>query len=79
MEDRELEKPGFGHPESDAPFCADLPTSPRGDIGTVLVTGASGYIGGRLVPELLGRGYRVRAMVRALGYDLFAEAEPDGC
>lgn len=30
----------------------------------VLVTGASGYIGGRLVPELLTRGYRVRAMVR---------------
>jgi len=31
----------------------------------VLVTGASGYIGGRLVPELLARGYRVRVMVRA--------------
>jgi uncharacterized protein YbjT (DUF2867 family) len=29
------------------------------------VTGASGYIGGRLVPELLARGYRVRVMVRA--------------
>ncbi len=54
----------IGHPESDTPFCADLPTSPRRDIGTVLVTGASGYIGGRLVPELMLRGYRVRAMVR---------------
>ncbi|HSR10754.1 MAG TPA: NAD(P)H-binding protein, partial [Thermodesulfobacteriota bacterium] len=31
----------------------------------ILVTGASGYIGGRLVPELLARGYRVRVMVRA--------------
>ncbi|MDI6808065.1 MAG: SDR family oxidoreductase [Candidatus Eisenbacteria bacterium] len=31
----------------------------------MLVTGASGYIGGRLVPELLARGYRVRVMVRA--------------
>ncbi len=28
------------------------------------MTGAAGYIGGRLVPELLTRGYRVRAMVR---------------
>ncbi len=27
--------------------------------------GPSGYIGGRLVPELLARGYQVRAMVRA--------------
>ncbi|MFC0625816.1 SDR family oxidoreductase [Kribbella deserti] len=30
----------------------------------VLVTGVTGYIGGRLVPELLERGYRVRAMAR---------------
>ncbi|MDY6999238.1 MAG: NAD(P)H-binding protein [Actinomycetota bacterium] len=29
-----------------------------------LVTGATGYIGGRLVPELLERGHRVRAMAR---------------
>jgi uncharacterized protein YbjT (DUF2867 family) len=29
-----------------------------------LVTGATGYIGGRLVPELLDAGYRVRVMVR---------------
>ncbi|MBA2446094.1 MAG: SDR family oxidoreductase [Nocardioidaceae bacterium] len=29
-----------------------------------LVTGATGYIGGRLVPELLGAGYRVRVMAR---------------
>jgi uncharacterized protein YbjT (DUF2867 family) len=31
---------------------------------TVLVTGATGYIGGRLVPRLLDAGYRVRAMAR---------------
>ncbi|HUT25416.1 MAG TPA: SDR family oxidoreductase [Sumerlaeia bacterium] len=43
----------------------DLPTRPRPEVGRVLVTGASGYIGGRLVPELLARGYRVRVMVRA--------------
>src|SRR5215210_1460274 len=30
-----------------------------------LVTGATGYIGGRLVPELLQRGYRVRVMTRS--------------
>ncbi|XRQ12283.1 SDR family oxidoreductase [Actinomadura welshii] len=30
-----------------------------------LVTGAGGYIGGRLVPELLDAGYRVRCMARS--------------
>lgn len=30
----------------------------------VLVTGATGYIGGRLVPRLLEMGYRVRCLVR---------------
>ncbi|MFC7988087.1 SDR family oxidoreductase [Streptomyces pilosus] len=30
-----------------------------------LVTGASGYIGGRLVPELLEAGHRVRCLVRS--------------
>ena len=30
-----------------------------------LVTGASGYIGGRLVPELLAAGHEVRCMVRS--------------
>ena len=30
-----------------------------------LVTGATGYIGGRLVPRLLDAGFRVRCMVRS--------------
>lgn len=30
----------------------------------VLVTGATGYVGGRLVPRLLAAGYRVRCLVR---------------
>ena len=33
---------------------------------TVLVTGASGYLGGRLVPQLLAAGIRVRCMVREI-------------
>ena len=32
----------------------------------VLVTGSTGYIGGRLVPRLLAAGYRVRAAARSL-------------
>ena len=30
----------------------------------ILVTGATGYVGGRLIPALLDKGYRVRAMGR---------------
>ena len=39
---------------------AGVPTGSR----LVLVTGATGYIGGRLVPHLLDAGYRVRVLVR---------------
>ncbi|TXN31451.1 SDR family oxidoreductase [Lacisediminihabitans profunda] len=35
--------------------------------GTALVTGATGYIGGRLVPRLLAAGYTVRVLVRDPG------------
>jgi len=36
----------------------------QGNFGYVLVTGATGYIGGRLVPRLIEAGYRVRVLVR---------------
>ena len=74
----------IGHKSSKEPwenenyFCHDLPSKPQVGIGKVLVTGASGYIGGRLVPELLARGYRVRVMVRGASpeyKDRWPEAE----
>lgn len=37
---------------------------PREDAPLVAVTGVTGYVGGRLVPELLAAGYRVRAVAR---------------
>lgn len=50
-------------------YCEDLPTVPVPEIGIVLVAGATGYVGGRLVPELIERGYRVRVMVRSFSAD----------
>jgi len=58
--------------------CHDLPTRPDPSIGWVLVAGAAGYIGGRLVPELIARGYKVRVMVRAASdehYERWPDAE----
>src|SRR5690242_879479 len=39
----------------------------RGAGPRCLVTGATGYIGGRLVPELLAAGHRVRCLARSPG------------
>jgi len=61
---------------SEKSYCHDLPTKPRPELGIVLVSGATGYIGGRLVPELLARGYRVRIMVRSASPEQ-AERWPD--
>ena len=41
-----------------------MSTSPASEPLTVLVTGATGFIGRRLVPELVDRGHTVRAMTR---------------
>jgi uncharacterized protein YbjT (DUF2867 family)/tryptophan-rich sensory protein len=41
-----------------------MPSSP-GTSRTVLVTGATGYVGGVLVPALLDRGWRVRVLTRS--------------
>ncbi|WP_039829861.1 SDR family NAD(P)-dependent oxidoreductase, partial [Streptomyces somaliensis] len=43
------------------------PGPDRGTPPLCLVTGATGYIGGRLVPELLDAGYRVRCLARTPG------------
>jgi uncharacterized protein YbjT (DUF2867 family) len=33
--------------------------------GRIFLTGASGYVGGRLTPRLLEEGYRIRCLVRS--------------
>ncbi|MBU2516282.1 MAG: SDR family oxidoreductase [Proteobacteria bacterium] len=42
------------------------PKNPPRRLEPVLVLGATGYVGGRLVPRLLAAGHRVRAMGRSL-------------
>ena len=39
--------------------------NPDGSAARILVTGATGYVGGRLVPRLLEAGYAVRCVVRS--------------
>ncbi|MHB1457813.1 MAG: NAD(P)H-binding protein, partial [Armatimonadota bacterium] len=51
-------------------YSQELLTLPQPGLGKILVTGATGYVGGRLVPELLARGYYVRVMVRAFSPEL---------
>ena len=48
------------------PLAVDLPVlkNEQGQPALCLVTGATGYIGGRLIRELLNTGYRVRVLAR---------------
>ncbi len=48
-------------PSSPSPLGLSLP---EGRGRRVLVTGATGYVGGRLIPELLAAGFAVRAIAR---------------
>ena len=41
-----------------------LVVAPDGSVVRILVTGATGYVGGRLLPALLARGERVRCLAR---------------
>jgi uncharacterized protein YbjT (DUF2867 family) len=52
--------------ECDFVFCSNVsdPSVQVRDNKLILVAGATGYVGGRLVPRLLEAGYRVRCLVR---------------
>src|SRR3954451_18930826 len=54
---------GAGRPRTPDTRSMSSPVAPSAK--TCLVTGATGYIGGRLVPELLAAGHRVRVMSRS--------------
>ncbi len=76
MSDERPDLPPGTAPEADlapTPVATTLPglvpgtgpdDRPRPDAPLVAVTGVTGYVGGRLVPELLAAGYRVRALAR---------------
>lgn len=52
---------------ADSAACLKARAAGMSPMVRVLVTGATGYIGGRLVPRLLRRGYDVRCFARSAG------------
>ncbi len=50
--------------QRDSLLPSDSPVASSSDRRPILVTGATGYIGGRLVPRLLDAGYAVRCLAR---------------
>jgi len=63
--DRSLDAGGGGDHDAARPDATvSLTGLARGEGRLALVTGVTGYIGGRLVPELLAAGWRVRALAR---------------
>lgn len=68
MDDAAGDRPTIRLAGSERQPSRDATVSPvglaRGDGRLALVTGVTGYVGGRLVPELLATGWRVRALAR---------------
>jgi len=58
--------PGASPGEGNVVRSSSAAVSDRDEPPLVLVVGATGYIGQRLVPRLLASGYRVRALVRSV-------------
>ncbi len=57
-------------------YCGDLPTRPLEPRPKILITGATGYVGGRLVFELQKRGYPLRLTVRG-NVEVYKRCWPD--
>lgn len=64
MTDSPAQQPGPTSSSTSFPRSSSAKPSGEGGGRLVLVTGATGYVGGRLIPELLAAGYRVRALAR---------------
>jgi len=54
-------------------YCDALPTAPLPENKKILITGASGYVARRLIPELVSRGYFIRRLPRKKYAQLYGE------